>query len=244
MAASGKPTASKPARWQLVLLPLLASALHVRVFFASVRSIFHTYRSATSQVTTEDFLGGIYAPDHAVFVAYFFDLACCCWNVVPFSRCNGSRDIVGHHLPTLLLALPLAVPLWTGWRAAEPTSFAVLDLDAGDDLRRGFVDAYTLASGFAYVSSLNDVIMCLQRTEMNLQGVESFRDVKDVKHGIFTSRVAIYAELAYKLSFFWGMSWLACKACCDFDRALYDHATTVQGMTMLKALLATYSSPA
>ena len=27
--------------------------------------------------------------------------------------CNCSRDIIGHHVPTLLMALPLAIPLWS-----------------------------------------------------------------------------------------------------------------------------------
>ena len=98
----------------------------------------------------------------SIFLAYSFDLICCLlFKVIPFSRCNCSRDIVGHHLPTLLLALPLAVPLWSGracLRAFDPLAFSALDDDAAVNdglLRADFINAYSAASGFAYASLLN-----------------------------------------------------------------------------------------
>lgn len=153
-------------------------------------------------------------------------------------------------MPTLLLALPLAVPLWSGHallRAFDPTSFFMLDdLPINDGLRADFINAYAAASGFAYVSSLNEVFMCLQRVEMSLAGVSSFRDVPTIgKRRFFTSKYLIGAELCYKLAFFWGMSLIACKACCDFDRAVYNYAVASSGSTSTwTTLLAVYSSPA
>lgn len=196
--------------------------------------------------TSEEFLSEIYSLDRAVFVAYTFDLACCWLGVIPFSRCHKSKDIVVHHLPTLLLALPLGVPLWGNFRSLEPTGLSILDLEVGNELRDHFVNAYAYASGFAYASSLNEVFMCFQRVEMSLQGCDHFRDINSMRHGVFTSRIAVYCELCYKMCFFWGMSWVACKACCDFDKSLYDFsmATTAGEESMAKTVLAVYSSPA
>ena len=101
----------------------------------------------------------------------------------------------------------------------------LFDTQIGSEGRNYFINSYTLASGFAYISSLNEVFMCFQRVEMSLGGITSFRDIPLMKHHFFTSRVAVRAELCYKLCFFWGMSIVACKACCDFDKSLYDAIT-------------------
>ena len=62
---------------------------------------------------------------------------------------------------------------------------------------------------------------------MSLAGVSSFRDVHTMGHRRFlTSRMGLSAELCYKLVFFWGMSLIACKACFDFDSAVYDYYHT------------------
>lgn len=171
---------------------------------------------------------------------------CCYLKVIPFSRCHCSADIIGHHVPTLILALPLAVPLWANWNNFESTSSSILDFDVGDERRNRFIDAYTLASGFAYVSSLNEVFMCFQRFEMSLAGVTSFRDVPSMTSQFFTSRRVVAAELIYKLCFFWGMSLLACKACCEFDYSLYDAIASsgAHNGSLGRTLLAVYSSPA
>lgn len=176
-----------------------------------------------------------------------FDILCCYLKVIPFSRCNGPRDIIGHHVPTLVMALPLAIPLWSGsFRDIESTSFSILDNTIGNENRGNFINAYTMASGFAYISSLNEVFMCFQRVEMSVQGVTSFRDVGSMKSHFFTSRAVISVELAYKLCFFWGLSLVACKACCDFDKALYDSITKGMGYdeSIWRTLMTIYSSPA
>ena len=161
--------------------------------------------------------------------------------------CNCSRDIIGHHVPTLLMALPLAIPLWSGTnslRQFEITSFDILENTTNDEqLRTHFINSYTLASGFAYISSLNEVFMCFQRVEMSLSGVHSFREIPTMNKRIFTSQFAVCIELCYKLCFFWGISIMACKACCDFDKALYDSIISSSTSTW-RTLLTVYSSPA
>lgn len=250
-----------PPQWLAVLLPLIAGFLHLRVFYlAIVHNLFRVLlNSSASESTTEEFRNECYLLDRAIFIAYVFDLACCYVKVIPFSRCGRSGDIVTHHVPTLILALPLAIPLWADLRSFESASFSVLDLSIGDDVRSRFIDSYTLASGFAYVSSLNEVFMCFQRVEMSLGGVTRFRDIPLMNKGgddryyyFFTSRFAIGAELAYKLFFFWGLSIVACKACCDFDKSLYDSIIIIAGtggdqdqrQAIWKTLLTIYSSPA
>ena len=118
--------------------------------------------------------------------------------------------------------------------------------------------AYTLASGYAYISSLNEVFMCFQRVEMSLNNISSFRDIPQQEMmttpKVFTGRFVIGIELYYKFIFFWGMSILACKACCDFDKSLYDYITrglpcsemvnNEEEQSIWKILLIIYTSPA
>ena len=115
------------------------------------------------------------------------------------------------------------------------------------------MDAFMLASGFAYISSLNEVIMCFQRVEMSMNSIRNFNDIPSMKkkksgrrRRVFTSRFVIGFELFYKLFFFWGMSILACKACCEFDKSLYDAITSPLEYTepMWRTLLTIYTSPA
>ncbi|KAL9178967.1 hypothetical protein ACHAXT_011940 [Thalassiosira profunda] len=234
-------------QWLRVVLPFLAGLLHLQVFYyAAFHCVFRaTVRDDVSSVTSDEFKNECYLLDRAIFVAYIFDLICCYLKAIPFSRCNRSSDIIGHHVPTLALALPLAIPLWSGMRQFEGTALSILDAEIGNEQRALFINSYTLASGFAYVSSLNEVFMCFQRVEMSLQGVQTFRDIPLMKHKIFTSRAVVMAELCYKFCFFWGMSWIACKACCDFDRSIYD--ATVRAAddgSVWRSLLTVYSSPA
>ncbi|KAL3815817.1 hypothetical protein ACHAXA_010751 [Cyclostephanos tholiformis] len=257
------PTPPPPHQWQSILLPLIAGLLHARVFYhAAFGCILRGSGSGSGSndgygddtneggTSSEEFRLTCFFLDSSILLAYSFDLICCLFfNVIPFSRCNCSRDIVGHHVPTLLLALPLAVPLWSGRASLRPfdeASFSILDdLPTNDRLRADFIGAYSMASGYAYVSSLNEVFMCLQRVEMSLAAVSSFRDVPSMgKRRFFTSRFGLGAELCYKLAFFWGMSLIACKACFDFDRAVYNHLISVVASSTSTTLLAVYSSPA
>ncbi len=278
--ATSKPTEKKKKHqqqkqrlgWSQVFMPLIAGLFHLQVFYyaafhnilprflphlitAITRSTSST--SSLSQLTTNEFKNGCYQLDQAIFIAYIFDLLCCAVNIIPFSRCNSSKDIIGHHIPTLVLALPLAMPLWhIGLGYLDPTVLSILDDDNGNftslEIRKQFMDAFMLASGFAYVSSLNEVIMCFQRVEMSLNSIRNFYDIpssmmkKNGQRRLFTSRFVIGFELFYKLFFFWGMSILACKACCEFDKSLYDAITSPLDYTepMWRTLLTIYSSPA
>ena len=166
------------------------------------------------------------------------------------------RDILGHHVLTLLLALPLAVPLWSGCSALrnlDPTSLGVLDnLPMTHVVRTDFINAYASASSYAYASSLNKVFMCLQKVEMSLAGIASFRDLSTnmdmgqrPRPRFFTSKGMLCVDLCYKLAFFWGMSIVACKACCDFDRAVQKSIVSDSvHMHWITMLFAVYTCPA
>jgi hypothetical protein len=88
---------------------------------------------------------------------------------------------------------------------------------------------------------------------MSLAGLVLFRDMPSIgKRRFFTSTLLLGAELCYMLAFFWGMSIITCKACCDFDWAVYGYSlasSTVAGIegstfSMWTTLLTVYSSPA
>lgn len=269
------PTPPPPQQWQSIVLPLIAGILHLRVFYYAVFGcILHNYNYGSDKFSSvndndeesaNNFRRTCFLLDSSIFLAYTFDLVCClCFKVLPFSRCNCSRDIVGHHVPTLLLALPLAIPLWSSYsslRIFDPVSFAILDKATANaagvaHLRTDFINAYATASGYAYSSSLNEVFMCLQRVEMSLAGVSYIRDVATKmsnQRRFFTSRAMLYAELSYKLVFFWSMSLVACKACFDFDWTIYYYYSIINNTnnssmhwmtTTIQLFLEVYTSPA
>ena len=243
-----------------LLLPLIAGLFHLQVFYyAAFRYIIPRFLpqehnlisyARTTALSSHEFMNECYLLDRAIFIAYMFDLLCCYLNIIPFSRCNSSRDIIGHHVPTLLLALPLAIPLWANRRDIDPAVFFILEDERVAEIRNRFMDAYILASGFAYISSLNEVIMCFQRVEMSLGGITNFNDTPLMKkkrmHLFFTSRVVVGFELCYKLCFFWGISIVAFKACFDADKCLFDAITSpvTYDEPMWKTLITIYSSPA
>jgi len=254
---SSKPSSS--SGWFQIIMPFVAGLFHLQVFYYAVvhciiprflpHFMFFNNKNDTStaSLSTDTFINECYLLDRAIFIAYMFDLVCCYLNIIPFSRCNSSRDIIGHHIPTLVLALPLAVPIWANLRTVDPIVCTVMD-DAyhHPEIRNRFFDAYIIASGFAYISSLNEVIMCFQRVEMSLAGITHFKDINTMKRHLFTSRGVIGFELFYKMSFFWGMSILACKACCDADKSIYDAITAPADydQPIWKTFVTIYSSPA
>lgn len=92
---------------------------------------------------------------------------------------------------------------------------------------------------------------------MSLNGIPYFWDIPKYQYSypkLFTSRLVIGIELWYKFIFFWFMSLVACKACCDFDKSLYDYIATIasndgeqqeqQEQSIWKILLIIYTSPA
>lgn len=263
--AAGRPntiavkltTTKSSTRWYHAFLPFLAGLLHLKVFYYALQNIiphflpeqllfFHNTNDTTAtMLSAQTVMNEWYRLDRAVFIAYMFDLVCCYLKVIPYSRCNSSKDIIIHHIPTLILALPLAIPLWANLVSADPIALSILNGD-DSDIRSRFIDSFSIASGFAYISSLNDVTMCFQRAEMILAGVPTFRDIPMMKSHLFTSRGVIGFELVYKLCFFWGMSILACKACCEFDKSMYDAIISPEDYDepMWKTIMSIYSSPA
>lgn len=231
-----------PIGWPQVILPFIAGVAHLHVVFHSAfHNLLPITRGDTANITTEMFMDEAYLLDRAVFIAYVIDLACCYFKAVPFSRCNSPKDIIEHHLPTLLLALPLAVPIWSDIRSLEP-SLVILDLKVGDPFRAKAIKGFMMASGFAYISSMNEVFMCFQRVEMSWQGVTAFRDIPKMKNHFFTSRLVVGTELCYKLAFFWGLSIFACKGCVDLPMALYSFHTAID-KPVWRSLMSVFFSP-
>lgn len=186
-----------------------------------MKTILPILQDRVSGKSTEDFSMELYSLDRAVFIAYLVDLLSCYFDALPFSRCNRAKDIIEHHLPTLFLALPFAVPTWAGIQSIE-SSLRILDLEVDDPVRDDFILGIMMASGFAYISSMNEVFMCFQRVEMSLQKAAIFADIPQMKHHFFTSRLVIGMELCYKLAFFWGLSIIACYGCVKVQYAAFQ----------------------
>jgi hypothetical protein len=171
------PTLPPPQQWGLILLPPIVGLLHLCAFYNAVFGCIlfgrdhddHCHDGRGTTVYIEEFCCWCFLLDSPIFMAYPFDLICCLFfGVIPFSRCNCSHNIVVHHLPTLILALPLAVPLWNysaQLRALVPLPSSLLNLDPylnGVALRANFMAMYMVASGYAYASLMNEVLMCAQ----------------------------------------------------------------------------------
>ncbi|CAJ1949171.1 unnamed protein product [Cylindrotheca closterium] len=226
-----------------VILPFLAGLAHLHVvYFAALKTLLPVVLGDVSRKQTEDFQSELYYLDRAVFIAYIVDLFCCYFKALPFSRCNRSKDIIEHHLPTLLLALPLTVPTWAQMDAIE-SSLPILSLGEDSEIRDEFIKGCMMASGFAYISSMNEVFMCFQRVEMSLQKAETFADIPQMKYHVFTSRLIIGMELCYKLAFFWGLSILGCWGCVTFPYAVYQMHMSNDELALWQVLFKMITSP-
>ena len=211
-----------PPRWALILFPLLAGLLHVHVVYNAVtRYVLPTIMS-DEPLTSQEFMERCYMFERAAVLAYTFDLFCCYIKILPFSRCNKAKDIVGHHAPILLLVLPLSIPIWADLRHYDPNTFRMLDLDESNPFRQRLLGGYLLANGLGFISSFNEVLMCFQRVEMNIEGVSNFKQIPRMKNRIFSSRVFIGVELYYKFLFFTCISVWAIKNCAGCLKAYLD----------------------
>ncbi len=83
------------------------------------------------------------------------------------------------------------------------------------------------ASSYTYMSLKNKVLICTQSVEMSLAEVLLLRNVKLMMGGnqwFFTSRCLLMGKLCHKIAFFWGMSLILCRVCCNFNQAVYHYS--------------------
>ena len=227
-----------------VFLPILAGLLHMQVFYYAAFNILTLPRTLPVEVIRNQWLH----LDTCVFFAYTFDLICCyVFKIIPFSRCNSGRDIAGHHLPILLLLLPLSIPTcFQQFQHLDQLANNMIEYDDDEEGKVSFraINGLLIANGVGFLSSLNEVFMCFQRAEMNLQGVIFFRDIKMIQKRIFTSRFMVGAELYFKFGIFCVFSSFSFKACCDVDRAGFEYLNEVSGeMPIWRKVGTVYSSP-
>ena len=91
------PTVTTTAATTTTTSTVITTTVHVTTSLSSSTA------ATLPQLTTNEFKNGCYQLDQAIFLAYIFDLLCCAINIIPFSRCNSSKDITGHHIPTLMM---------------------------------------------------------------------------------------------------------------------------------------------
>jgi len=237
---------------QSILLPIIASLLHLHVFYHALFNYLLFLPHLQPTTPSSVFYSKCYLLERAVFVAYTFDLLCCyLFRIIPFSRCNLSKDIASHHLPILVGVLPLCIPIWAEWKTIDPLVHSILDHtnNTNDDettkWRYAMIMGVLQANGWGFVSSLNEFIMCLQRAEMNFYGIETFHQLSMMDrnsnnskkhHGhqgerkkIMTSRWVIGFELYFKFGIFCIFSCFGFKACCSLDKVYYGHWMEVHG---------------
>lgn len=205
-----------------IALPIIAGLLHTQVFFYAVKTLVLSrtilLHHSDALIDLVKIKGQLQRLDICVFFAYSFDLICCyVFKVIPFSRCNSSRDIATHHLPILLLFLPLCVPCYYSmFYHLDPLSHNIFDYDigaaggdlfdtspdhhAGDHHHDGihfkvrWLYAVLVANGLGFISSLNEVFMCFQRAEMNLGGIRYFKDIPMMKEPSLSTSTLQYTS--------------------------------------------------
>lgn len=164
-------------------------------------------------------LGALRAMAATVAVAYTWDLfSIKALGVVPLSRCRApGDDIVGHHVPVLLVLLPLGLPFALA-SSYEPACQIA-----------GFHRLVLFAEGVGFLSSLNEAIMCLQR----VRGARA----------LFRSRPAVFFELLYKVLIFSVMALGILVACAAIDCGVLADATARHPRSRAAAALAALRSP-
>ena len=152
-------------------------------------------------------------------VAYCWDLAAISFlGIVPLSRCRWpGMDVVGHHLPVLLLMIPFGAPYIQGW-ASEPATLI-------PDRHRYLL----FCDGLAFMSSLNEAIMCWQ-------------SVGPVQP-LFRSRAIVAFELAFKVLIFTVMASGTCVGCLTVDWQVWALCRGAHPASLADAVAATLRSP-
>lgn len=236
---------SKTLTMKHVLLPIIAAALHMHVFYHALVTMLFTSLSHTTKTPSSVLYQNSFLLERAVFLAYTFDLiSCYIFHVIPFSRCDKAKDIASHHLPILLALVPLGVTLWSeSFQSWDPLLQNILNYhtDFGI-LRLGVLIGLSRSVGWGYISSFNEVIMCLQRAEMSLQGCTKFRNelLEGMKFRCFTSRPFIGLELYFKCGIFCMFGCFGFQACCSLDKVAYYYLVETGSSNIFKSMI---SSP-
>jgi hypothetical protein len=225
-----------------IVSPLIAALLHLHVFYyAAFKLLAEPIGVNGIGLFTERAFG----IDKAVFMAYAFDIFCCyVLKVVPFSRCHLAKDIADHHLPIILVILPLGIPLWAN--NFDPIMNSLLRADNGEKeiaWSIAAINAIRCILGLGFLSSLNEVIMCFQRVEMTINGIDSFSHTSQIKNKVMTGRLMIGIELYFKVAVFCFFSIAGFKVCCDLDKVYYSYYMhTNEGASFWNALSAIFTS--
>ena len=210
-----------------IILPLIAGLLHFNVFFQSLFKFIAV--SLEDYDDNELLLQMAYNLEKSVVFAYIFDLVCIyCFNVVPFSRCSKGAEIAMHHFPILTLIIPLGIPLHQKMTKIDPTFHEIFgtvgSVGVDNAMRLQMINALLKALGLGFMSSLNEFIMCLQRSEMNVLGITAFQNIAYYKgRQIMTSRLVIGLELYFKLVIFWIFPLISCFVYSRVDKIFYDY---------------------
>uniref|UniRef100_A0A7S2HVF9 TLC domain-containing protein n=1 Tax=Helicotheca tamesis TaxID=374047 RepID=A0A7S2HVF9_9STRA len=223
-------TESKKRDVKAVVIPVIAALLHLNVFYQSLFNFLLYLPSLNDGFATSFIQRKIAIHDASILVAYVFDLICCyCFKIIPFSRCHKSSDIAGHHIP-VIFALVLCVPCWAGGglKSIEPLVMDILHYKGDQIWRTKMVYSILQGQGFGFLSSLNEFFMCMQRAEMNLNGLQHFNDLSTERGmkrrwKLATSSLIIGIELYFKCCIFCGFSFFIVRALCGFDKAVYGY---------------------
>ncbi len=233
-----------------IALPVVAGLLHFNVFYQSLFTFIS--QPLETDYDNEAIFEMGYNLEKSIFFAYVGDLICCyIFNVVPFSRCTKGSEIAMHHLPVLLTILPLGIPAWAKMIDVDPIFHGMfgtmknIGKTFDQAMRTKMVLAFRSAQGFGFISSLNEFLMCLQRSEMNLLGIEAFHKIPEFKGRKFmTSRFVIGLELYFKLGIFWIFPLISFKHCFSLDSLWYEyHMKQNPDSSTINALLVVCSSP-
>jgi hypothetical protein len=144
----------------------------------------------------------------------------------------------------LLAVVPLGISQWSeSFQSWDPLLHNILNYhtDFGI-LRLGLLVGLSRSVGWGYISSFNEVIMCLQRAEMNLQGCTKFRNelLEEMKFRFFTSRPCVCLELYFKGGIFCIFGCFGFQACFSLDKVTYYYLIETGSSSVLKSMV---SSP-
>ena len=225
-----------------VWLPIIAGILHLHVLYRALMCL-GAGRFGQPLLEIEPSIILYRNIEYAVMSAYCFDIFCCMLSVVPFSRCRKGSEIVMHHMPVILILLPLGVPMWKHWRSWEPMLPLIESMDQEGSHYATSLLLYSNAWGF--VSSLNEAIMCFQKAELSLHGFENMLEPRgEFSPKFWTSRTTEFLELSFKLCIFFVFPVLSLWSVFRTDMNLFNfHSNQNPSANFISILAATYAYP-